>query len=340
MPPELTDIPVDRLVKTVEARVQKDPKNAQAQFNLGRIYALAYATQAATLSAEKDGSLPAGPEGAWPPPKVKTPVTTQARQHLQKAIQAYAQAVKLDPNLLAARLSYGWALEQAGEKSKAIEEYRALVKLAWPQEKKRGSSWGRSVTHEAAGYLIALLNPKTDAAEIASLERVRAEAARLPRMMTPILLPLEDVPFDQLVEPSSPVRFDLDGSGRRLQWGWLTPKAAWLVYLDKRERVESALQLFGTVSFLAFWEDGYQALAALDEDGDGLLRGGELHGLKLWRDANCDGECSGEELLTLDEVGVTALETGSVRRPGYLESPHGVHYRDGRTGPSYDWIRP
>lgn len=340
-PSDLADIPVERLLQTAETRVKKEPKNAQAWFNLGRIAALAYATQASTLSAEKQNLvLPAGPEGAWPPEKVTTPVTPAARKHLEKAIAAYARTAQLDPSLFSARLSYGWALEQAGEKGKAIGVYRALVKQAWPEEKKRGSSWGRSVSREAAGYLIGLLDQSKDAAEIASLEQIRAEAAKLPRMMTPVLVPLEEAPFEELVDANSPVRFDLDGSGRQLRWGWLTPKAAWLVFLEKRERVESALQLFGSVSFLAFWENGYEALSALDEDGDGLLQGRELRGLKLWRDADCDGVSSPDELLTLEAAGITALDTRCQRRDGYLESVRGVRYRDGRSGPSYDWIRP
>lgn len=340
MAPDLADIPVDRLLATAEAKARKSPQDAICQFNLGRIHALAYATQAATLEAERgSGALPRPPEGLWPPKDIKSPVTAKAREHLKKAIVAYAAAVKLDPNLYAARLSYAWALEQAGEKAKAIAEYRALLEVVWPKEKNHEvSGFGRSLSREAAGYLIALLNKQKDAAEIARLEQIRSEAAKIPRAVTPILIPLEEAPFADLVDPASPVRFDLDGSGRRQRWGWLTPKAAWLVFLDKKNRVDSALQLFGSVTFLSFWGNGYEALAALDDDGNGRLEGPELKGLKLWNDVNCDGECQENELLTLDEAGITGLETANTRRPGYFESR--VRYRDGRTGPSYDWVRP
>ncbi len=340
MAPDLADIPVDRLLATAEAKAKKSPKDALCQFTLGRIHALAYATQATAIEAEKEtGALPHPPEGIWPPREIKSPVTPAAKEHLQKAVRAYAAAVKLDPSLYAARLSYAWALEQAGEKAKAIAEYRALIEVIWPKEKNREvSGFGRSLSREAAGYLIPLLNPQKDAAEIARLEQIRAEAAKIPRAMTPILIPLEDAPFAELVNPASPVRFDLDGSGRRERWGWLTSKAAWLVYLDKRPRVESALQFFGSVSFLSFWENGYEALAALDDDGNGRLEGPELKGLKLWHDADCDGQYQPEELLTLEQAGISGLETANTRRNGYFESR--VRYRDGRTGPSYDWVLP
>jgi hypothetical protein len=40
-------------------------------------------------------------------------------------------------------------------------------------------------------------------------------------------------------------------------------------------------QMFGNVSYWIFWRDGYAAFSALDDNGDGLLRGSESKGLPL-----------------------------------------------------------
>ena len=121
---------------------------------------------------------------------------------------------------------------------------------------------------------------------------------------------------------------------------WITPKAAWLV-LDRRGtgRVASALQLLGSASFNLFWDSGYDALAALDDDGDGRLTDGELRGLALWHDADRDGVSDPGEVRPLAHWGIVALscrqETG---RHGVVLSPRGVTYRNGATRPTYDVI--
>jgi hypothetical protein len=51
-----------------------------------------------------------------------------------------------------------------------------------------------------------------------------------------------------LTNPNARVAFDLDGSGLPRKWGWITPKAAWLVYDPAGEgRITSGLQMFGNV---------------------------------------------------------------------------------------------
>jgi hypothetical protein len=94
------------------------------------------------------------------------------------------------------------------------------------------------------------------------------------------------------VDRSARVRFDADGSGLAREWTWLTSDAAWLVYDPKGTgKVDSALQMFGNVSFWRFWQNGYEALRSLDDNGDGQLTGVELAGLALWHDINGSG-CS------------------------------------------------
>jgi hypothetical protein len=47
-----------------------------------------------------------------------------------------------------------------------------------------------------------------------------------------------------------------------------------------QREITSALQLFGNVTFWMFWRDGYAAMSALDDNGDGVLSGDNCRG---WR---------------------------------------------------------
>ncbi len=123
----------------------------------------------------------------------------------------------------------------------------------------------------------------------------------------------------------------------------MTSDAAWLVN-DHRAtgRITSGLQLFGNVTFWAFWQNGYHALRALDDDGDGEVRGRELRGLALWHDRNSNGLSDRGEVRTVTEWGIAALSTAY-----YFDETHpheipwsrtGVRFTDGSVRPSFDLV--
>jgi hypothetical protein len=243
-------------------------------------------------------------------------------------------------------LGLAWTVEQSGKRSEAIKLYRDLLEQAWSKEKdmKRAPLGWHSVTGEAGGYLIPLLDATKDKEEIETLRQRGAQLKKLPRPVTPLAIPLRDgLRAQDLANPSARVAFDVDGSGLPQRWTWITPDAGWLVYDHRgKGQVTSGVQLFGNVTFWLFWENGYQALAALDEDGDGWLTGRELEGLAIWQDLNGDGVCQPHEVKSLAEWGIVGLSCRS--RPdtshpdGILYSPDGVRLRDGRTRASYDLI--
>ena len=136
------------------------------------------------------------------------------------------------------------------------------------------------------------------------------------------------------------VRFDLDGTGRQLEWEWITSKAAWLVFDPKKSgKVSSAIQMFGSRSFLLFCQDGYQALSLLDDNHDGMITGSELEGLALWRDTNSDGICDPGEVHPVTDYGIQALSTrGQQHSSGIPFCPIGVTFKDGTTRATYDVI--
>lgn len=161
--------------------------------------------------------------------------------------------------------------------------------------------------------------------------------------ITPIAVPLDDdATVTAMIDRRARVRFDADGSALDREWTWITPRAGWLVYdSDDSGEITSALQLFGNVSFWLFWANGYQALAALDDDGDGSLAGRELRHLTIWRDANGDGRSGRSEVRPLAEHGIRALsfdwEAGTTADVAAF-APRGVTLHDGRTRPTYDVI--
>jgi tetratricopeptide (TPR) repeat protein len=351
--PVLEVVPVQRLVENLERLVKKKPKDAQARLNLARVHAMAYASkaeQAQVLKGKEERGAWFGYEPRHAPFAVKpaddAAKRRAAREHLEKAVQRYREAIKLAPDNLTARLGLAWTTEQSGDRKEAARLYRDVIERAWPKEKgmKAAPLGWHSVTAEAADYLTPLLDVTQDAKEIAALKERTAHVRRIPRPVTPIAIPLRDgLRADDLEDRSARVAFDLDGSGLPQRWTWVTRGAGWLVF-DRRGtgRVDSGLQLFGNVTFWLFWENGYQALAALDDNGDGVLTGRELRGLAIWQDLNGNGVCDPGELKSLAEWGIVGLSCRYERDPshpdGMVYAPRGVLLRDGRTRPSFDLI--
>jgi tetratricopeptide (TPR) repeat protein len=141
--PEIEKVPVARLVENLEAHLQKNPKDAQARFNLARLHAMAYSLKVDAADALKKEPL----RGAWfgyePRPVpfdrvVKTDDASKqdaARKHLEKAINLYDEVIKEKPDDLIAKLGRAWCIAQRANKDESIKEYRKVVEAAWAKEK-------------------------------------------------------------------------------------------------------------------------------------------------------------------------------------------------------------
>lgn len=346
--PQLSKVPIDRVLTNLAGQAADKPKDAKLRFNLARAYAMAYASKAD--EAEVKG------EEIWygfeprNVPFTNKPTTDKARQveaemNLAKALETYEEALKLASDDLVGRLGYAWSLDQAGKKEAAIAEYRKVIEGAWKKEAdlKRAGLGFHSITAEAAGYLILLLDKTQAATEIKDLQGRIAKMQMIPRPVTPIAIPLVDgLRAGDFENRAASVAFDADGSAiidRR--WSWIKPTAAWLV-IDKQDsgKVDSALQMFGNVTFWMFWEHGYEPLAALDDNGDGQLSGKELAGLSLWQDANQNGVSDSGEVRPLaahDIVAISCTHEIDVAHPDRIAfSPRGVTFANGATRPTFD----
>jgi hypothetical protein len=345
---EVELVPVARLIENLEQVARDNPTSVEAQLNLGRAHGMAYAQKSDPLT------VPKAYHGTEPPAVPFRDVTTTAdatlggaaQAHLEAALKAYRQASELDKDNLVIRLGLAWLTEQAGRKDDAVRQYRTIAAEAWEKEKGLTElGVGRqTLTGEVASYLVPLLDAEKDKREIETLKDHAATLGKLPYPVTPIAVPLADgLTAVDLEAPDARVTFDVDGSGLGREWSWITPKAAWLVSDPRRDgRIDSGRQLFGNVTFWMFWNNGYAALAALDDNRDGILTGNELAGLALWRDANGNGVAEPAEVKPLSVYGIVALSCKWQTLNGEGEqiafSPNGVVFQDGKTRPTFDLV--
>jgi tetratricopeptide (TPR) repeat protein len=349
--PTLDDIPIAKLVDNLEKAIARTPQDAKLRFNLARAHAMAYAEKVESCKVFV-GKEMNGPWFGFTPKFVPfTPKVTEdqaqlklAQDYLAKAITRYKEAIELDPKYLPAKLGLGWCLEQSKSKAEAVKIYREVIEEGWRDDMNRKALplGGHAITAEAAGYLVPLLHAERDKEEIATLEERVNKLKKLPRPVTPVVVPLKSgLGAADMVNPLARVRFDADGSGLKEEWTWFTRDAGILVFDHQgKGNITSALQWFGNVTFWMFWENGYEALSALDANGDGVLTGQELIGIAIWVDANGDGVCQPGEIRSLASLGIVSIscryEIDRTHPDSIPYSRTGITFRDQTTRPTFD----
>jgi len=231
----------------------------------------------------------------------------------------------------------------------AIEHYERAFALAFDRDKQHGPILNDLVpelaSYEAAGSYIRLVEARgvrneVEEKRLAEIKAGLATLEAIPTWMTPILVPDEsDATLSTLFDGVS-ASFDLAGIRAKQNWPWPRASASFLVWDPECSgAITSGRQLFGSATWWVFFEDGYAALDALDDNDDGWLSGGELEGLSLWRDGNRNGVSDSGEVETLSARGVTALATHADGIDGLsLTCSNGAVLADGRTLPTFDWV--
>ena len=229
----------------------------------------------------------------------------------------------------------------------ALTSYRRAWELSLAADLKKdsmGMEGDDAVSIEAGQAMLRLLKGRTlDAKqkkEKAAIEAGLEKLGKKGRWITPIVFPTDHSrPLSSLFTERRTASFDLDGDGEPGAWPWPDAGTGILVWApDDDVPVVSGRQLFGSVTWWIAWRNGYEPLAALDDDGDGALRGAELAGLGVWRDLDGNAVAAPGEVVPADVFGITSI---AVRPDGDSEgvpaNTRGVRLRDGTVLPTYDW---
>ncbi|PTU63395.1 hypothetical protein DBB33_24405, partial [Chromobacterium haemolyticum] len=145
----------------------------------------------------------------------------------------------------------------------------------------------------------------------------RANHAGTYRVYDPLILDLDGDGIETLASNrQGGAMWDHDGDGIRTASGWVKSDDGFLV-LDRNGNghIDDGSELFGDRTKLANGElakNGFAALADLDSNGDGKVDAADQQfaALRVWRDLNGDGVSSADELFTLEQLGIKALNTG------------------------------
>ena len=372
--------PVDRLLQNAEAYLAKHPDKADAHYTLARIHYLAFHLKRDHVPAfrgreQEDKPPRIAPQwmvnGARPKKESKTLPEKDLTDHAAKALQGFNESLRLDPKnglfqLGLASLEEEFAawnnatkiaklpLELSGiTLAKVREAYAKALTLAMVEDSKLTElplpGIGAIASHEAASALIRLAGGAgLSEAERKDVERAKKAVEHFASLrmgaVTPMVFSFQAAAhLDELLAPERAVDFDLRGYGPRERWPWVKPEVGFLVWDPECTGViRSARQLFGGYTFQIFRANGYDALAALDDNGDGVLSGAELDGISVWFDRNGDGVSSPDEVTPLPDIGIVSIATTMDGHDGiHPTNARGIALRDGRTLRTWDWmVRP
>lgn len=172
------NMPVAKVVETLTALAEANPKDALVRYRLARAHAAAYGRKSETVPVQPGKES----EGVWfgfnsahlPFEVARVDDLAKlkaASEHLERATARYREVLQLEPENLSARLGIAWCMLQSGDKATAMAEFRAVIDAAWDKEKGlRPVDWKtHSIVLEGAGHLSPMLDKKEDAKEIAAL---------------------------------------------------------------------------------------------------------------------------------------------------------------------------
>jgi len=110
-----------------------------------------------------------------------------------------------------------------------------------------------------------------------------------------------------------PGEFDLAGRAASVPTDWVSARTPWLAMdLDGNGRIDDGRELFGSMTELPGGgraRNGFEALAALDDDHDGRITASDaaFDRLVVWRDADQDRRSEPGELVSARDAGLVAI---------------------------------
>jgi hypothetical protein len=237
-------------------------------------------------------------------------------------------------------------------KDQISEQFFLSFSEALPEDGKASEKpiWGHMqcwVAYEAATSYVRVVEKRgvrdDEKVKIATAKAALKAFDNLPRPggITPVIFDVNGCrPLSDLVDARADSGFDLDGTGVPQAWSWVKPGTGILVWDPKHEgKITSGRQLFGSVTWWIFFNNGYDALDALDDNRDGELSGAELPGLAVWFDRNSNGVSDAGEVVPIEKLGIAAISCrATTEEDGCPANLDGLRMADGRVLPTYDWI--
>ena len=110
--------------------------------------------------------------------------------------------------------------------------------------------------------------------------------------------------------------FDLVGARASVDTDWVSAATPWLALdLDGDGAIDDGREIFGSMTVLpdgSRAKNGFEALAALDADGDGRItaRDPAFARLLVWRDTDQDRTSSARELESAGDAGLVSIDLG------------------------------
>lgn len=365
-----TQMPVARLLKNVQAYVKTHPKDAHGYYTLGRINSAAFAQDTETIGVYTFGPLPEVPahSSLIPPPRNRTkPLSARTLTYLSDALRNYQQATVLSSADGLTWLGLGFQCEEALPFPKAIVQasvalndrsldaeklrqrgllaYRKAYALTVKKDSSETVGPANPVSVEAAQGILRLQANRSlsseDQKEVAEMRQRITTFQNQPRMVTPILISFErQASLTDLLAPEKHVGFDLAGDGLGRKWSWVKPTTGILVWDPQHTgKITSGLQLFGSVTWWLFWKDGYEPLAALDNNRNGWLEDKELQGIAVWFDRNGNGISDKGEVVSLSALSIKRIAAHAAKvDDGVPVNQEGIQLRDGSSLKTFDWM--
>lgn len=122
------------------------------------------------------------------------------------------------------------------------------------------------------------------------------------------------------------VMFDFYGNGFPVMMEWVGTNDG-LLCRPEADGTVKGTNLFGSANG---YENGYDELASIDTNKDGVISGAELEGLMVWQDENHNGVADKGELKSLETLGITSI---SATHNNYSST----YTRNGKSYKTFDW---
>ncbi len=367
-------VPVERLLKNAETHLAANPESDEARYILARIHYLAFARSSESVPAFREADREGKPAIApnWMIGKERSDEldVIKLAAHANNALVGFRELIKKNPEDGLYQLGLASLLEQIAEwkeRAKPAELSEALKEVTFDQARdayltafraslgkdarlkhKPISGFESLVSYEAGNAFTRLASLPADASPDLrdALKEVKDGLAKIEAIpdtgaITPMIFSMNRVKsIDELLAPDVSVDIDIRGYGSKRKTTWIQSDTALLVWdPEKQGKITSGRQLFGGYSFQIFRNTGYEALAALDDDGNAVLEGEELNGIRAWFDTDSNGISSNTEVCDLAPLGIVGIKVS----PNGQEGEHpvcddGLLLKDGKTLPTWDWM--